>query len=80
MEGILATMQREHKNKVTELHATVERLLQVGFPHNMHLLCSSMATRLYQEGLNFSYIMEREREKKTTEKAPAYKTLALFLE
>lgn len=28
MEGILATMQREHKNKVTELHATVERLLQ----------------------------------------------------
>ncbi len=32
MEGLLATMQRKHKNEVTDLHATVDRLLKVAFP------------------------------------------------
>uniref|UniRef100_A0A8C9XT38 RAS and EF-hand domain containing 2 n=1 Tax=Sander lucioperca TaxID=283035 RepID=A0A8C9XT38_SANLU len=32
MEGVIATMQRKHDNKVADLHATVDRLLKVGFP------------------------------------------------
>lgn len=32
MEGTLATMQRKHENEVTDLHATVDRLLKVAFP------------------------------------------------
>lgn len=32
MEGVLATVQRKHENKVADLRATVDRLLKVGFP------------------------------------------------
>ena len=32
MEGVLATVQRKHENTVTDLRATVDRLLKVGFP------------------------------------------------
>lgn len=32
MEEMLATVQRKHENKVTDLHATLDRLLKVGLP------------------------------------------------
>lgn len=31
MEGIMATVQRKHKNEVADLQATVDRLLKVSF-------------------------------------------------
>lgn len=35
MEGVTATMQRKHENEVADLHATVDRLLKVGFTTHM---------------------------------------------
>lgn len=33
MEEMMATVQRKHKNEVADLHAAVDRLLKVVFPH-----------------------------------------------
>lgn len=47
MEGAMATMQRKRENEVTDLRATVDRLLKV-ISHYMHSLCSSMLKGIYE--------------------------------
>ena len=47
MEGVMATMQRKRENEVTDLRATVDRLLKV-ISHYVHSLCSSTLNRIYE--------------------------------
>lgn len=49
MEGIIATMQRKHKNELADLQATVDRLLKVGFHKPQVLLCSQWKSMFSNE-------------------------------
>lgn len=65
MEGIMTTMQRKHENEVADLHASVDRLLKVGFNHtnvHLHLLCISTVNKLCNDGIMFSYVMKNSVE------------------